>query len=195
MPYKPRKKQCEHCRKFFIAEKPQRKFCSRKCSGIASIPKHTVFTEERKQKLSESIKKKYQEDPNYKKRISLGMKRSWRNDPNRTKRIKAAKEGIQKYTKGKFNKDPISIYEFSKRTISKIFVRMNLGCSLCGWDACVCDIHHINGRQIPNPDNHKNLTYVCPNCHRKIHNKLIDKKDLITLDDYIGDKWKKYYYG
>lgn len=29
--------------------------------------------------------------------------------------------------------------------------------------------HHIHGRNIPNPNSPNNLTYVCSNCHYKIH--------------------------
>lgn len=40
-------------------------------------------------------------------------------------------------------------------------------------------------------DEHTNLTYVCPNCHRMIHSNIIKSKDLISIHDYIGDEWKK----
>ena len=29
--------------------------------------------------------------------------------------------------------------------------------------------HHIEGRDIPNPNHYSNLLNICPNCHAKIH--------------------------
>lgn len=97
--------------------------------------------------------------------------------------------GIKEYT---------SILDFSSRTVSKIIQRMlddenlEFGCCICGWNDTVGDIHHINGRKIPNADGIKNLSYLCPNCHRKVHRNLIKKEELISFDKQVGDKWKKY---
>lgn len=90
----------------------------------------------------------------------------------------------------------ITLFDLSKRTVSKILKRLNLPCSLCGWfvEGVVCDVHHIVEKKIGGSDNHDNLTYVCPNCHRLIHSNLIDINELVNLSDYIGDKWKEYYY-
>lgn len=33
--------------------------------------------------------------------------------------------------------------------------------------------HHIEGRDIPNPNHSSNLAYICDNCHRKIHEGII----------------------
>lgn len=52
-------------------------------------------------------------------------------------------------------------------------------CLYCGWDKSTCDIHHIAGRKIPNPDDPSNLTLACPNCHRLIHDCKIG--DIIPL--------------
>lgn len=97
--------------------------------------------------------------------------------------------GIKEYT---------SILDFSSRTVSKIIQRMlddedlEFGCSMCGWDEAIGDIHHINGRKIPDADGIKNLSYLCPNCHRKVHRNLIKKEELISFDKHVGNKWKKY---
>ena len=91
-----------------------------------------------------------------------------------------------------------SILDFSSRTVSKIIQRMlndddlEFGCSYCGWDDTIGDIHHINGKNIENCDNISNLCYLCPNCHRKVHKNLISKNDLKSFKEQIGDKWKKY---
>jgi hypothetical protein len=96
---------------------------------------------------------------------------------------------------GKYVRNPTSLYDLSNRTISKILTRLGIGCSLCGWSAGKCDIHHIRGRKIEEADRHENLAYVCPNCHRLIHNKKIKIDSLVSLQDQIGDRWKELYYG
>ncbi|HRV32245.1 MAG TPA: HNH endonuclease [Candidatus Paceibacterota bacterium] len=89
-----------------------------------------------------------------------------------------------------------TLYDLSKRTISKILKRMKLPCSKCGWyvEGVVGDIHHILERKNGGTDEHNNLTYVCPNCHRLIHTNKIKISELVNLEDFIGDTWKKFYY-
>lgn len=94
--------------------------------------------------------------------------------------------------KGK-HKKPKSILELSKRTISKICRRLQIGCSRCGWDKEICDIHHIIPKKQGGTDEHINLTYLCPNCHRLADRGHI--KTFTNLQDFIKDKWKQYYYG
>jgi HNH endonuclease len=96
---------------------------------------------------------------------------------------------------GKYVQNPKTLSEFSNRTIGKILKRLDIGCSRCGWKEAACDIHHIQGRKIPEPNAHSNLTYLCPNCHRLFHRKKIDVKDIKTLDEQIGDRWKECYFG
>lgn len=95
--------------------------------------------------------------------------------------------------------EPTSLLNLSSRTTAKILYRMFndglLGCSRCGWNLAIGDIHHINGRQIADADNHINLCYLCPNCHRLAHAKKIEKSTLIPLSVFLGDSWKSYYYG
>lgn len=89
-----------------------------------------------------------------------------------------------------------SLFDLSKRTISKILRRLKLPCSLCGWfvNGVVCDIHHIIERKSGGTDEHTNLTYICPNCHRLVHSNKIDSSKLVRLDDYIGNTWKDHYF-
>ena len=166
---------CPNCNKSFETKDKRSKFCSRSCAASFNN-RGKVLSNEHKIKVSKSLKKYYKNNPNSK--IS-------HNDAV----FQGKKSQIGKHKK------PNNILELSKRTTSKILKRMKIGCSNCGWNECICDIHHINGKRIKDADNHNNLTYLCPNCHRKVHNNFIKKKDLITLIDYIGDSWKKYYYG
>ena len=84
-----------------------------------------------------------------------------------------------------------SIKEVSKRTATKIFKRLGIGCSRCGWDVCVCDTHHIRGRNQGGGDEHENLSYLCPNCHRMAGEGMI--MEFITLEEQIGNRWKALY--
>ena len=67
-------------------------------------------------------------------------------------------------------------------------------CNRCGWDLGSCDIHHINGKKIENCNEHFNLTYVCPNCHRLIHEGKIQKSELISLDKILPENWIDLYF-
>lgn len=46
-------------------------------------------------------------------------------------------------------------------------------CSICGYDEFpdILQVHHIDENRLNN--NIENLLVVCPNCHSKIHHKLI----------------------
>lgn len=87
---------------------------------------------------------------------------------------------------------PKSILELSKRTVTKIMKRLNLGCSNCGWSLTTCDIHHIVHQSKGGSDEHTNLTNLCPNCHRCAHAGLLTK--FVTLEEQIGDRWKDAYF-
>jgi hypothetical protein len=87
-----------------------------------------------------------------------------------------------------------SIWDLSSRTRSKVIERFGKGCCRCGWNEAACDLHHIQGRNIPDPHNHSNLALLCPNCHRLYHAGKIGVNDVVSIDVYIDD-WKKYYYG
>ena len=168
-------KTCKNCKNKFETNDKRRIFCCRSCSTVFNNT-GSEKSENTKQKISESLKSFHEENP-----IPESKKAKHQ-------------EWAAGFTKGKF-KSPKSILEVSSRTVSKIFKRLNVGCSQCGWNETACDIHHIDGRKIKDADNHKNLTYLCPNCHRKCHVGLLKKDDLINLNDYIGDKWKDFYFG
>ena len=157
------------------------KFCSHRCSSIYNNRNRSPISTEQKTKISESLKKYYI------------------NHPEKTKADCRGKEYVKfigSFTKGKFKGSFIeSILSVSKRTTSKILKRVNLGCCICGWKEGSCDIHHIHGKKIQNPDNHENLTLLCPNHHRLFHEKKISVKDVIPLSKYFPENWRDLYYG
>lgn len=83
-----------------------------------------------------------------------------------------------------------SILEYAGRTTGKILKRLGIGCSRCGWNEAPCDIHHIHPRAKGGTDDHSNLTYLCPNCHRLAHRGMIET--FVTLAEQIGDRWREY---
>ena len=70
--------------------------------------------------------------------------------------------------------------------------RMNIGCSLCSWNEAACDIHHIIHKVNGGTNDHSNLTYICPNCHRKAHSGLVET--FVTLQEQLGDRWQAFYF-
>lgn len=91
-----------------------------------------------------------------------------------------------KYNASSFNK-------LSKRTQMKILRRMGLEeCLRCGWKEGKCDLHHINGKSF---DEMEDLTFLCPNCHRLVHEGKVKKEELKTLSAHIKKNWREYYYG
>ena len=163
---------CPQCGIEFEAD-IRNKTCSRVCTDKL-FPK--VPSQETREKISKKIKE-------------LCAKNKFR-----VSKEDSLKYGI-KGTKGKYNENPKSLLTLSRRTVTKILDRLEIGCSRCGWNEGRCDIHHINGKKIEDPHNHNNLSVLCPNCHRLAHEKKIDKNSLISLVDYIGNEWKKFYYG
>lgn len=88
-----------------------------------------------------------------------------------------------------------SIYEMSSRTRRKVLSRLGLPCSRCGWNEAICDIHHIRGRKIRDADNHRNLSYICPNCHRLVGERKVLANELVPLTKTFPRDWRKHYYG
>jgi len=132
--------------------------------------------EETKRKIGEKNKLKTKEkwkDPEYREKISTSMKKKW--EENREVFSSGIKQSqaVGKSTKGKFKGSITSVLNVSSTTTSLIFKRLNSGCSRCSWKEVSCDLYHINGRKIEDADNHKNLSYLCPNCHRLVHLKMI----------------------
>jgi 5-methylcytosine-specific restriction endonuclease McrA len=89
------------------------------------------------------------------------------------------------------NKVPKSIFDMSSRTRVKVLKRLGIGCSLCGWNEASCDIHHIIPKSKNGTDEHNNLTYICPNCHRLAHSGKI--QNYVSLQEQINDVWLTEY--
>jgi hypothetical protein len=168
--------RCIFCDSEFETIDKRKKFCNSSCAAKYNNRKRKI-KESSKKKTSESLKKYFDENPRFKKPKKEFF---W--------------AGI-KTSQHRFLKNPKNLYELSSRTRIKILERLEISCSQCDWNDCIGDLHHIKGRKIEDCHNHNNLSYLCPNCHRLVHNDLIPIENLITMEEQIGDKWKKYYYG
>jgi hypothetical protein len=80
-----------------------------------------------------------------------------------------------------FKTNPTTIFELSNRTIQKIISRADLSCSICKWNEATGDIHHIVDVALGGTNEMTNLIYVCPNCHRQIHQQGDNFKTRIEL--------------
>ena len=173
---------CKHCQNDFIKKDSRQIFCN-----IVCVNKHN-HTGKKKGNLSDETKEKIRRSVLARKRYNVNEME----DEIREKHF----QKVIKHSKGKYRDYlPESILQLSSRTIRKIFKRMKLPCSRCGWNEAVCDLHHIKGKKILDANNHTNLTYLYPNCHRLFHCKIIGVEDVINLKDYIGETWGKFYYG
>jgi hypothetical protein len=182
-------KTCENCGIINDGSYGSGRFCTNKCArGFSTKNKRSEINAKisntlKGRSLSEECKKKIGEKIS---KVQTGKSLS---EEHKRNIAKGVKKSIQDEIK-----QVNSIMNVSKRTITKILERMNLGCSRCGWNESTCDIHHINGRKVENCDNHDNLSLLCPNCHRLVHTNKIKKEELISLVNHVGDKWKEYYY-
>jgi hypothetical protein len=172
-------KKCKNCNEEFEIDRNNRRnvFCCHKCAA--------EYNNKHRGPMSDNQKEK----------ISISLKNVWKEHPELFPHGENHSQKIGMYTKNKYKKEINSILDVSARTTAKIIKRMNLGCSICDWKDGTCDIHHIYGKKINNHNSHSNLTYVCPNHHRMIHENKIDKSTLITLENFLPPNWRDYYYG
>lgn len=171
--------KCEHCDSKHQGEYGSGRFCSSKCarSYSTSLNRDVINEKTRTTILINHYGGANLEEALFNKR-TYELKRADIRKANRVRKI------------------PDNILAISKRTTSKILKRMGLPCSCCGWyvDGVALDIHHIIPRSDGGTDEHTNLTYLCPNCHRLVHSGIIKPETLVNLQDYIGDGWREYYY-
>lgn len=167
--------KCKHCNEGIKGRDKRQIFCSRSCSASYNN-KGRILSEESKDKISFSLSKQ--------------------NDEGLTIQQVTQRRIAEKHASYERENKVESLYDLSKRTVSKIFKRMKLPCSNCKWyvEGVVGDIHHIIERKKGGTDLHDNLTYICPNCHRMVHSGVISPNSLINLSDYIGDKWEEFYF-
>jgi len=172
-------KICKECGIEFEIHRNNRSnvFCSKSCSA----------------KYNNRLREK--PNINTRKLVSESLKKYYKEHPEAIRKGEAQSKLVGNSTKGSTGKVPKSIMELSKRTITKLLKRLNIGCSRCGWNESTCDIHHINGRKIQDYDNHDNLTLICPNCHRLVHTHKISKEKLIPLSIQLDENWLDVYYG
>jgi hypothetical protein len=55
-----------------------------------------------------------------------------------------------------------------KDTIKQMNRSGNYNCDICNASE-IREIHHINGRDIPNYNHPSNIANICSNCHTKLH--------------------------
>lgn len=184
---------CLECNNEFKSIEHHPKFCGLSCSSKYNNKRRNLSLETKKQ-ISESMKIYHKSKEIIHHYTCFICKK----DFSSTKRIRMDRKIHCQLCKRKVDlfKEITgiqSILELSKRTVSKIFKRMKIKCLNCGWGNTTCDIHHINGKKIENFNNHSNLTYLCPNCHRLAHEKKLTKDKIVNLETYLGDKWKGFY--
>ena len=180
-----------HCTEQDFLKNKYRKTCSSSCANSR------IMTPQIKEKIRNGVK--LHAKANHKTTehtyicdtcgITFTTNRSFRKE-----RKKQCQNCIQK--RKHVNENPETIFDLSKRTISKILNRANKGCSICGWNESTCDIHHIIERKNGGTDILSNLIIVCPNCHRVIHTT--DKYTPEYLRSLTIDKtfpnWKEFYH-
>lgn len=193
-------KKCENCGMEIDGSFGSGRFCNLKCANSYNGKKcqelrkqNNFYKSERWIKSCSDRQKKVWENEEFRKILCNGQKNR---DPKTLARGESLSKAVGNSTKNKYKgKEFTSLLELSKRTVSKILRRLKIGCSRCGWNECVCDIHHINGRKIEDANGHWNLTYLCPNCHRMAHREKIDKSSFVTLAEQLPENWHDYYYG
>lgn len=170
-------KLCENCGKEHTGEYASGRFCTRKCARGFSSKNNR---EEISKKVSDTLKRIFAN------KIINGL----------TKQQRIEKDLAEKHASYIRETEITSLFDLSNRTTVKILKRLKLPCSNCNWyvENVVGDIHHIIQKKYGGSNNHDNLCYLCPNCHRLVHSNKIDSKNLINLTDYIGDRWKDFYY-
>jgi uncharacterized protein YlaI len=62
--------------------------------------------------------------------------------------------------------------KMTKKTRKKLNASGKQPCPICDEKEILVE-HHIEGRKIPNANHPSNLSYICSNCHRKIHEGII----------------------
>ena len=94
-----------------------------------------------------------------------------------------------------------SLYELHHGTRKNIVQQLGWSCSICGAkdDEAIWDFHHIVERANGGGNEDSNLTYICPNCHRKYHTSptFAKKHVLVSIAEVLlkaGTHWHKYYH-
>jgi DNA-directed RNA polymerase subunit RPC12/RpoP len=185
--------KCVECGNLFKSIEHKPKFCCRSCSSSYNNKRRNL-SKETKEQISSSLAKYHESKSILHIYVCAECKEKFSSKKRlREDRVLHCDKCKRKVEQFKDLTGVSSILQLSKRTVCKVLKRMKLGCSKCGWNEAACDIHHIGGKKIADCDNHINLSYLCPNCHRLAHSKILKKEQLVSLKDYIGDAWKTFY--
>ena len=189
---------CENCGKEYDGSYGSGRFCSKSCS-ISYGNKNRIKSIETKQKISNSVKEYFKNNPKSQIHVYTCDKCGIEFESNITLRKdrKIHCENCKQHRVHYKNIQNInSLLDISKRTITKILKRSNAKCVICGWDESTCDIHHIIPKSQGGSNTSDNLIIVCPNCHRVIHaNKKYDIEYLQSLSiDKTFVNWKDFYH-
>lgn len=63
-------------------------------------------------------------------------------------------------------------------------------CDICKNQE-ILQVHHINGRDVPNPNHPSNLCNICPNCHSRTHYGFIIIERWIRSTNGLKLLWHK----
>jgi len=189
---------CPKCNKEFdnFSKWGLKKFCSRKCAN--SREQTSEIKERKSKKLSITGNCCYCGNEHNSKGGLKIHERYCLENPNRITGAFLNKQHSlkTKILQGKKNamglKVPNSLLDMSKRTTSKIIKRLGIGCFNCGWNLGSCDIHHIIPVSKGGTNDNKNLTHICPNCHRLAHEGKITT--FVSVEEKIGNEWRQFYF-
>ena len=181
--------KCEHCGKEHDGSFGSGRFCCRSCANSRHYSKKI------KDKISKGVIKYNKENKLLYTYVCEKCGKTFESTRTfKQNRHIHCSDCIQQYKHS--NENPNTIFDLSKRTISKILKRANVRCSICGWNEASCDIHHIQKKKYGGTDELSNLIIVCPNCHRIIHTTNKYNKDFLfnlSIDKTFSD-WKDFYY-
>jgi hypothetical protein len=179
--------RCNKCSKETDGSYGSGKYCSRSCANSR------ILSEEQKKKLSEKLTLKHSK--NRITRNCLTCNKEISSTEKRNKKFCDLDCANKRKMVDPLRRDSITtIWSMSGRTRCKLLKRMGKGCSRCGWNEAACDLHHVRGKKISNPNADTNLTLLCPNCHRLFHSGKIGENDVITIDIHLSN-WRDFYFG
>lgn len=190
---------CENCGKEHDGSFGSGRFCCKSCS-ISYVNKHRILDREKINKnISEGLKKYNKENPKeiiYYDYICEKCGKLFKSPKIKNGRHIHCDECKRKVIHYKDINSLTSIKDLSKRTITKILLRANKGCSICGWNESTCDIHHIIPKSKGGTNDHNNLIIVCPNCHRIIHTSNKYSKEFLQEHSMEKDfyNWRDFYH-
>jgi DNA-directed RNA polymerase subunit RPC12/RpoP len=187
--------KCENCDEPHNGEFGSGRFCSKSCANSFASKQHREETNKKvsatliaKNKLKISVIKKYDYvcskcDNEFIVNQKIRKDRS----VHCSKCKRKARHSID-------INNSITLFDLSKRTISKILKRAKIKCAMCSWDKTSLDIHHIEHRKNNGSDNDNNLICLCPNCHRMAHENKYTIKELLERNvRNMFNNWREFY--